>query len=76
MSLIRLSKDWPVLLAGAIRRELKSHETHRIVRYIDEAVDAPGDVKLKVLTELVGELEARERGRGEGRRVFPFPGPP
>ena len=76
MSLVRLSKDWPVLLAGAIRRELKSHETHRIVRYIDEVVDGPGDLKLKVLTELVGWLEARERADGIGRRVFPMPGPP
>jgi len=73
MSLVRLSKDWPVLLAGAIHRRLKSHETHRIVRYIDEIVDAPGDRKLAILTELVSELEARERGRGEGRRVFPVP---
>jgi len=73
MSLVRLSKDWPVLLAGAVRRGLRSHETHAIVRFIEEIVDAPGDVKLKVLTELVGELEARERASGTGRRVFPVP---
>ena len=76
MSLVRLSKDWPVLLAGAVHRGLKSHETHRIVRYIDEIVDAPGDVKVEVLTELVGALEAREKRRGEERRVFPSPEPP
>lgn len=73
MSLIRLSKDWPVLLAGALRRGLKSHETHRIVRYIDEMVDAPGDRMVMILTELVSELEARERADGTGRRVFPLP---
>jgi len=73
VSPIRLSKDWPVLLAGAIQRGLKSHETHRIVRYIEEIVDAPGDRKLAILTELVGELEARERSSGDGRRVFPAP---
>lgn len=76
MSLIRLSKDWPVLLAGAVRRGLKSHQTHRIVRYIDRRVDAPGDRKLAILKELVGELEALERGRGEGRRVLQLPEPP
>jgi len=76
MSLVRLSKDWPVLLAGAIRRGLKSHETHRIVRYIDEIVDAPGHRKLEVLTALVGELETRERESGEGRRIYPSPRPP
>lgn len=74
MSLVRLSKDWPVLIAGAVRRGLKSHETHRIVRYIDEVVTAPGDLKLQVLTELVSELEARERDSGEGRRIFTLPG--
>lgn len=73
MSLIRLSKDWPVLLAGALRRGLKSHETHRIVRYIDEMVDAPGDRMVMILTEFVSELEARERADGTGRRVFPLP---
>lgn len=76
MSLVRLSKDWPVLTAGAVHRGLKSHETHRIVRYIDEVVAGPGDLKLQVLTELVGWLEDRERRRGEERRVFPMPGPP
>lgn len=73
MSLIRMSKDWPVLIAGAVHRGLKSHETHRIVRFIEEVVDAPGDRKLKVLTELVGWLEERERRRGEGRRVYQAP---
>lgn len=73
MNPIRLSKDWAVLLAGAIERGLKSHETHRIVRYIEEVVDVPGDIKVQILTELVGELEARERADGTGRRVFPVP---
>jgi len=31
------------------------------------------DRKLEILGELVSELEARERGRGNGKRIFTVP---
>jgi len=68
---IRLSKDWPVLLNEAERRGLKSHELGRLQRFVEEMVAAPEWKLAQILTELVEALGARERARGEERKIYP-----
>ncbi len=74
MNMVRLSKDWPVLVQLAEKHQLKSTQLHALQQFVDDYVEAPEDKKAQIFSELLRYLEEKEQAEGDGKIIFPVSG--
>lgn len=72
MNLIRLSKDWAVLVRLAHEKKLTSKQPRPIQQFIDDTIQGDHDKRATIFAELIQFLREEEIAAGKGTIVVPF----